>query len=69
MHLSERRAVDACRDELFALVGFDKCQMLVIDLEAVGVISGWVLGILASVQQQGIEVHIDHPAHDMHGVF
>jgi len=42
--------------------------LLVVDLEEVGVISSWVLGILASVQQQGIEVHIYHPASDMHGV-
>ena len=67
-HLSEPRAVDECRDALLALVGSDVCQMLVVDLEEVGVVSSWVLGILASVQQQGIEVHIYHPASDMHGV-
>ncbi|MBT6157430.1 MAG: hypothetical protein HOL01_16065 [Planctomycetaceae bacterium] len=67
-HLSEPRSVDECLDRLLALVGSDVCQLLVVDLAEVGVVSSWVLGILASVQQQGIEVHIYHAADDMQGV-
>ena len=67
-HLLEPRTVDECRDELLALIGSDDCQVLVVDLVDVGILSSWVLGILASVHLQGIEVHIYHPASDMRDV-
>jgi anti-anti-sigma factor len=67
-HLLEPRTVDECRDELLELIGSDDCQVLVVDLVDVGILSSWVLGILASVHLQGIEVHIYHPASDMRGV-
>ena len=67
-HLLEPRTVDECRDELLGLVGSDECQVLVVDLLDVGVVTSGVLGILAAVQQRGIEVHVYHPASDMLGV-
>lgn len=67
-HLADRNSLDACRDSLLTLVDKQLCQILVVDLSDVGLISSWILGVLASVQQRGIEVHLYHPNPEMEGV-
>jgi anti-anti-sigma factor len=67
-HLADRTSLDACRDSLFALVDRQLCQILVVDLSEVGIVSSWILGVLASVQQRGIEVHLYHPSSEVEGV-
>ena len=34
----------------------------------VGIVSSWVLGVLAAVHKRGIEVHLYHPSEEIRGV-
>ncbi|MEK6258304.1 MAG: STAS domain-containing protein [Planctomycetota bacterium] len=54
-----------CREELAELVREHDCTSLAFDLTGVRLISSDLLGIIASTQCQGIEVHLFNPSGDI----
>jgi anti-anti-sigma factor len=67
-HLSDFSSISECRDSLLNLADHPECEVLVVDLMDVEIVSSWLLGILAAVQQRGIEVHLYHPSEEIRGV-
>ena len=66
--LSEPMTAEPCRDRLLQLVDHHDCEVLVVDLMDVPIISSWVLGILAAVKSHGVEVELYHPTAEIRGV-
>lgn len=66
--LNDTHHVGRCRDELLELIDHHDCQVLVVDLSEVGLVSSWILGILAAIRQRGVSVELYHPSPDMRGV-
>ena len=66
--LSDFSSVSTCRDSLLNLLDGPECELLVVDLMDVGVVSSWLLGVLAAVRQRGIEVHVYHPSKEIRRV-
>jgi anti-anti-sigma factor len=56
---------ERCRDALLALVNNHACEVLVVDLMDVPIITSWILGILAAIRQHGTRVELYHPSADM----
>ena len=54
-----------CRAELAELIREHDCQTLAFDLTGVQRISSDLLGIIASTQCQGVEVHLFNPSDDI----
>lgn len=57
-----------CRDEVFALIREQRCEMLAIDLTGIRVIPSGLLGLLVSVHQQDINVCLFNPSEDLREV-
>lgn len=45
-------------DDLMELLEAHDCQELVVDLSGIGIVSSWILGVLASIKQQGPKVSL-----------
>lgn len=56
------------RDEVSALVKKHGCKVLAVDLTGVTLIPSGLLGLLASLRQLGIDVHIYNPSDDVRDV-
>ena len=61
-HLSDPGCQTACRDELLRLIEDHPCEVLVVDLMEVSVVTSWVIGILAALKKHGIDVELYHPS-------
>jgi anti-anti-sigma factor len=57
-----------CRDELVELIREHNCQVLAFDLTRVRLIPSGLLGLLASIRKQGVEVHLYNPSADIREV-
>ena len=57
-----------CRDELVELIREHHCQVLAFDLTRVRLIPSGLLGLLASIRKQGVEVHLYNPSSDIREV-
>ena len=57
-----------CRDELAALIEQHKCEVLAFDLTGVRLLPSGLLGLLASLRQLGVEVHLYNPSADVRDV-
>jgi anti-sigma B factor antagonist len=66
--LNEPGLESRCRDELLALIGNPECQVLVVDLMEVQLVSSWILGILAAIKRQGVEVELYHPSAEIRNI-
>ena len=60
--------VTDCRDELVDLIREHKCKVLAFDLTRVSLIPSGLLGLLASIRKQGVEVHLYNPSNDIREV-
>ena len=67
-HLDDPNGVVECRNRLLEIADSQACEILVVDLMDVGIVSSWVLGVLAAVEKRGIEVHLYHPSDEIQGV-
>ena len=56
------------RDEVTALVGEHDCKVLAIDLTGVALIPSGMLGMLASLRESGVEVHLYNASDDVREV-
>lgn len=63
--LEEPDSIEEIRDGLLQLVNSHHCEILVVDLTDVCVMSSWILGILAAVQGRGTSVELYHPSPEM----
>jgi anti-anti-sigma factor len=63
-HLS----VSDCRTEITALIEQHKCETLAFDLGGVKLLPSGMLGLLASVRQLGVRVHVYNPSRDIREV-
>lgn len=57
-----------CRDEVTELIRDHGCSTLAFDLTGVRLIPSGLLGLLASVHRQGVEVHLYNPSADIREV-
>lgn len=57
-----------CRDELATLVKQHNCETLAFDLTGVALIPSGLLGLLASLRDLGVEVHLYNPSPDVREV-
>lgn len=55
----------ACRTEIMDLLEKHQCKVLAFDLTGVKLIPSGMLGLLASLRQAGIEVHLYNPSEDV----
>jgi anti-anti-sigma factor len=60
--------IAACRNEVFELVRVHACQTIAFDLTGVPLIPSGLLGLLASLRQQGLEIHLYNPSDDVRDV-
>jgi anti-anti-sigma factor len=58
----------ACREEVMGLLEQERCKVLAFDLTGVKLIPSGLLGLLASVRQHGVEVHLYNPSADVRDV-
>lgn len=66
--LNDPRLADLCRDQLLALCEHHDCQVLAVDLMDVDIVSSWILGILAAIHREGVDVELYHPSPEIRGV-
>ena len=57
-----------CREEIVALVQQHQCQTLAFDLTGIKFIPSGMLGLLASLRNLGIAVHLYNPSDDVREV-
>lgn len=57
-----------CRDELITLIRENHCQTLAFDLTGVSLIPSGTLGLMASMRNLGVEVHVYNPSNDIRDV-
>lgn len=64
----DRINVSDCRDEITALVRENACEVLAVDLTGATMIPSGLLGLLASLRQLKVEVHVYNPSEDVREV-
>lgn len=64
----EQVNVAEVRGELLELIEEHSCETLAIDFTGVRLIPSGLLGLLASLRQHGVEVHLYNPSHDIREV-
>lgn len=57
-----------CRDEVLRLIAENDVKVLAVDLTGVILVPSGMLGLLASLRQSGVEVHIYNPSDDVREV-
>lgn len=60
--------VVTCREELMELIRNEDCKVLGFDLTGVRLIPSGLLGLLASIRNHGVEVHLYNPSADVREV-
>lgn len=60
--------VTKCRDQLIDLIKAHGTQTLAFDLEGVRLIPSGMLGLLASIRRQNVQVHLYNPSKDVQEV-
>jgi anti-sigma B factor antagonist len=58
----------ACRDWLVELIKQQNCSVLAFDLTGVRLVPSGLLGLLASLRNEGVEVHLYNPSTDVREV-
>lgn len=64
----DRLSLADCRAELMDLIHEHKCHTLAFDLTGIRLIPSGLLGMLCSIRNQGIEVHLYNPSQDVREV-
>ncbi|MEW4488133.1 STAS domain-containing protein [Thalassoglobus sp. JC818] len=67
-HLQQFGSSQEICGELLHLVEHHDCEVLVVDMMEVPIVSSWVLGILAAVQRNGIDIELYHPSDELREV-
>lgn len=61
-------SVKDVRDELLELVQVQQCETLALDLTGVKLIPSGMLGLLSSIRDCGVEIHLYNPSEDIREV-
>lgn len=61
-------SVSACRAEVIEILRTHACRVLAFDLTGVRLIPSGLLGLLSSVRQMDVEVHLYNPSDDVREV-
>ncbi len=61
-------SVMVCRDEIAQIIESTKCKTLAFDLTGVKLIPSGLLGLLASLKELGVEVHLYNPSSNIRDV-
>ena len=61
-------SIPDCRDEIAALVEQNECKNLAFDLTGVKLMPSGMLGLLASLRELGVAVHVYNPSDDIREV-
>jgi len=64
-HIDEEETATEVRQQLESIIEAHSCEILVVDLMNVGIVSSWILGVLASVKKTGIDVELYHPSKEI----
>ncbi len=67
-HLEDPLYAESIRTQLLGMISRHDCEVLVVDLANVGIISSWVFGVLTAIKQNGIDVELYHPSTEMQEV-
>ncbi|MCA8999752.1 MAG: STAS domain-containing protein [Planctomycetaceae bacterium] len=57
-----------CREEMIELIQKTGCKVLAVDMTGVKLIPSGLLGLLAAIRDQNVEVHIYNPSDDVREV-
>lgn len=60
--------VAECRDEIAELIREQRCSTLAFDLTGVRLLPSGLLGVLASIKRQGVDVHLYNACEDIREV-
>lgn len=63
--LEQAEFSEEIHDGLIQLVQSHQCEVLVVDLTNVSVVSSWLLGILVALREHGTVVELYHPSPDI----
>ncbi len=61
-------SVANCRHELLELIEEYNCQDLALDLTGMTILPSGLLGVLASLRNQGVNIHVYNPSQDVREV-
>lgn len=61
----DRLDLGLCQQELASLIADNKCEDLAFDLTNVKLIPSGMLGLLASLRRQNVEIHVYNPSDDV----
>lgn len=61
-------SVANCRHELLELLEENDCQDLAFDLTGMTILPSGLLGVLASLRKQGVNIHVYNPSQDVREV-
>ncbi|WP_417849490.1 STAS domain-containing protein [Thalassoglobus sp.] len=67
-HLENPLYADSVRDQLLGMIRHHDCEVLVVDLMDVGLISSWILGVLTAIKQSGTDIELYHPSKEIQHV-
>jgi anti-anti-sigma factor len=56
------------QEALLNLIKEHLCEILIVDLMDVPVVSSWILGVLAGIHRQGVRIELYHPTVTMREV-
>lgn len=60
--------VSKCRAEIIEILKANDCKVLAFDLTGVKIIPSGLLGLLSSIRQMGVDVHLYNPSDDVREV-
>jgi anti-anti-sigma factor len=60
--------IAACREELLALIRDQGCSVVAVDLTGVKLLPSGLLGVLASLRNNDVDVHLYNPSEDVREV-
>lgn len=60
--------VAACREDLMTIIRDHQCKVLAFDLTGVVLVPSGLLGLLASMRREGLQIHLYNPSDDVREV-
>lgn len=64
-HLEDPLHAASVQDQLLEMVKTHSCEILVVDLMNVSIVSSWILGVLAAIKRNGIDIELYHPSNEL----
>ena len=68
VHVPDEYSVVSYRDQILKLINDHKCEQLAFDLTGVKLLPSGLLGLLSSIRDTSVEVHLYNPSPDVREV-